>query len=154
MRDLQFPKWLSRVWTGVISPVDPDERSKHLLAGTDIDFPKGLFASSPQSITMYFLKHSLNSSASKEYQNVPPAEWRSNVTGPGRFWGIWGLKDVSLEIELSAADWIFVSRTLRRYVRARKIIRRRRVIRRSLDFVLSRDYARDRARVSLWIVCG
>jgi hypothetical protein len=131
MRGLVFQQWLSATWTDVISPPDDEERRKHLLAGTGIDFAKGLHASNPQRITAYFLKHSLNKSAAKAYQNSPPPEWEAVGSGPGRFWGIWNLVDVSVDISLSDADWLFVSRTLRGYVRAQQTTRRVRVARRS-----------------------
>jgi hypothetical protein len=88
-----FRVWLSHAWTDVVAHPDPSERARHLLAGTAADVLNGLRACDPKRLAIYFTKHSSpNTLGDKEYQHIIPGPWREPGKGPGRFWGVFGLK--------------------------------------------------------------
>ena len=97
--ELPFRQWLSTVWTDVVAHPDPEERAKHLLAGTGVDYEETLRYGDPKRISVYFSKHGLF--AEKEYQNVVPEAWRQPGKGPGRFWGVWVLDVLKANVEIA-----------------------------------------------------
>ena len=88
----RFHVWLSRVWAEVVDHPDPEQRRRHELAGTALDYREGLRATDPRRVAAYFCKHGML--AAKEYQHQVPEAWQEPGRGPGRFWGVWNL-DVS-----------------------------------------------------------
>ena len=112
---LLFKEWLSAVWADVVDHPDPEERRKHEAAGTNwkVDFD----ASDPKRAAIYFSKYSVT--GDKEYQNIPPAEWRDSGAGCGRFWGHWGLRKATVTVQVSADEQIAMARVLRGYARHR-----------------------------------
>lgn len=112
-----FSEWLSHAWADVVKHPDPDQRAKHLVAGTGVDRAKGINSDTAQRISYYFSKHSSANKGVKEYQNTPPNEW-VEAGSVGRFWGYWGLEPITREVIVSASDALFVSRCLRRWQRA------------------------------------
>jgi hypothetical protein len=117
---LPFHRWLSAVWTDIVDPPDPEERRKHLLAGTGVDFAEGMRSSDPKRIAVYFTKH--GQFRAKEYQNHPPAEWQE-AGGCGRFWGYRNLHRAVVTVELGPAEYLTAARTLRRWARAQHVTR-------------------------------
>jgi hypothetical protein len=117
---LPFHRWLSAVWTDIVDPPDPEERRKHLLAGTGVDFADGMRSSDPKRIAVYFTKH--GQFRAKEYQNHPPPEWQE-AGGCGRFWGYRGLHRAVVTVELGPAEYLTAARTLRRWARAQHVTR-------------------------------
>jgi hypothetical protein len=117
---LPFHRWLSAVWTDIVNPPDPEERRKHLLAGTGVDFADGMRSSDPKRIAVYFTKH--GQFRAKEYQNHPPPEWQE-AGGCGRFWGYRGLHRAVVTVELGPGDYLTAARTLRRWARAQHVTR-------------------------------
>jgi hypothetical protein len=115
--EIGFKEWLSKNWTEIVRPLDPDEREKHLVAGTGIDFSEGLKSFDPQRAAVYFTKHSSASFGDKEYQNQVPELWKERG-GVGRFWGYWGLEPLIVSVRISEADALFIRRTLRRHQKA------------------------------------
>lgn len=113
---LPYREWLSVVWADIVDHPDPEERRKHRLAGTGVDFKEGARMTDPKRLAVYFTKH--GSFSAKEYQNEVPAEWQEPGQGPGRFWGYWGLTKATAGVELDPADGVFALRTLRRYARS------------------------------------
>ncbi|MFT9536203.1 hypothetical protein ACM0AX_23375 [Mycobacteroides abscessus subsp. abscessus] len=112
---LRFEHWLSRAWADVVDHPDPVQRRRHEGAGTAVDLLSGLRACDPKRLAIYFTKHSSpNTLGDKEYQNIPPAEWQEPGCGPGRFWGVYGLKKSTAAAEVCQED----------YLRARRIVRR------------------------------
>lgn len=67
-------------------PPDPEERRKHELAGTGINYAEDLRASDPKRVAVYFTKH--GTFGAKGYQHRVPEPWQGPGKGPGRFWGI------------------------------------------------------------------
>lgn len=128
---VEFSRWLSNAWTEIVNHPDPEERSKHLLAGTGTDIAKGISADNAQRISYYFSKHSSANVGPKEYQNTPPEEWVQSGT-VGRFWGYWGLFPAVATVQLSRENALYVSRVLRRWQRANRSIRSVKVWRVSL----------------------
>lgn len=112
----RFGAWLSQTWADIVGHPDPIERAKHVRAGTGIDIAEGLRASDPRRVAVYFTKHSSANFGDKEYQHVVPEAWRAS--GPGRFWGYWGLEKVEAVVEVPIDDAIAASRILRRWARA------------------------------------
>jgi hypothetical protein len=113
-----FEEWLSRTWCEVVDHPDPEERAKHLKAGTAVDF-SGKEFSDPRRISQYFLGHSSKTTDGKEYQHIVPEAWQAPGKGPGRFWGNPGLTKAVVEIDLTEADANRAARILRKVKRAR-----------------------------------
>lgn len=118
---MDFRRWLSEVWADIVGHPDPEERRRHRLAGTGVDWREGLRANDPRRVAVYFTKH--GSFAAKEYQHVVPTAWRAPGQGPGRFWGYWHLEKASRGAEVSPADGIAAGRILRRWARAQGVTR-------------------------------
>lgn len=116
-----FGAWLSYTWADIVAHPDPEQRRKHVRAGTGIDFAEGLRASDPKRVAVYFTKHA--QFAAKEYQHIVPEPWQEPGCGPGRFWGYWGLEKAAAVVELDQADGVLAGRTLRRWARAQGVTR-------------------------------
>ena len=138
-----FSEWLSHAWADIVSHPDPDQRAKHLVAGTGVDRAKGMNSDTAQRISFYFSKHSSANKGVKEYQNTPPTEW-VEAGSVGRFWGYWGLKPITLMVMMSDADALFVARCLRRWQRANGKVVRMKVWR--TDMRTGRRYQRNVSR--------
>ena len=115
---LTFRDWLSRTWTDIVAHPDPEHRARHLLAGTAVDILNGLRACDPKRLAIYFTKHSSpNQSGDKEYQHIVPALWRQPGRGPGRFWGVYGLKKAIAAVEIIQDAYLAARRIVRRWSR-------------------------------------
>lgn len=112
-----FAEWLSQTWTDIVSPPDPNERSRHLLAGTGIDYTTGARGTDPKRVAVYFSKHNSPNQGSKEYQNRPPAEWIA-AGSVGRFWGYWNIEPLTVRVPIGESDALIVARVLRRWTAA------------------------------------
>ncbi|GAA3430389.1 hypothetical protein GCM10018953_75740 [Streptosporangium nondiastaticum] len=113
---LPFRQWLSEVWADIVAHPDPEEKRRHRLAGTGVDFAEGLRAHDPKRVSVYFTKH--GSFAAKEYQHCVPPEWTEPGQGPGRFWGYWHLERVALAVEVTPDQAVRAARIARRWARA------------------------------------
>lgn len=102
---------------GCTCDVPDTERSRHLRAGTAVDF-SGVRFSDPRRTAIYFLKHSAKTSDGKEYQHIVPEAWRGEGKGPGRFWGVWGLRRAVGEVWMDRTTWVRARRILRHIARA------------------------------------
>jgi hypothetical protein len=116
-----FREWLSLTWADVVDHPDPEQRRRHQLAGTGVDYAEGLRATDPKRVAVYFTKHGLF--RAKEYQHVVPVEWQAPGCGPGRFWGYWGLDRASAVVEVDQAAGTLAGRTLRRWAAAQDVTR-------------------------------
>lgn len=116
---LQFREWLSAVWADIVAHPDPEQRRRHLAAGTGVDYAEGMRASDPRRLAVYFTKH--GTYRDKEYQHEVPELWRRPGHGPGRFWGYWGLEVATAGVELSWDNYLTLARTLRRYARSQGV---------------------------------
>ncbi|WP_206664252.1 hypothetical protein, partial [Thermomonospora catenispora] len=114
-------------WADVVNHSDPEQRRRHILAGTGVDYADGLRASDPQRLAVYFSKHGGSAGGAKEYQNTAPELWEGQSVG--RFWGRWNLEKVTAGVDVSPEDFFKVSRTLRRHHDAKGLTRRVRVFR-------------------------
>jgi hypothetical protein len=110
-----FKEWVSATWVDVVGETDPDERKKHLRAGTGVDLAIGLTSTDARRISFYFSKHSSPGKGSKEYQNKPPQLWLESGGSVGRYWGYWHLRPISAQVEVSREVADFLMRTLRRW---------------------------------------
>lgn len=128
---LNYRAWLSVTWAAIVAHPDPDERRRHQLAGTAVDFAEGARLTDPRRLAVYFTKH--GGWAAKEYQNCVPVQWREAGAGPGRFWGYRGLEKATAAVELSPRLAVIAARTLRRYARSQGVTRRVEVVRQSVD---------------------
>ncbi|MFF8281069.1 hypothetical protein ACF05T_34320 [Streptomyces lateritius] len=113
---LTYRQWLSVVWADVVAHPDPEQKRRHLLAGTAVDFREGERMRDPRRLAIYFTKH--GSYAAKEYQHEVPEEWQKPGAGPGRFWGYWGLETAAVAVEIDPAAAVWAARLLRRYARS------------------------------------
>jgi hypothetical protein len=112
---LPFIAWLSRTWSAVCAHPDPVQRALHERAGTAVDYREGLRARDPKRLAVYFSKHG-GAAGGKEYQHDVPEEWQTGEAGqgPGRFWGVRGLRKLSAVADVPEADFVLARRTLRR----------------------------------------
>ena len=114
-----FREWCSRAWADVVDHPDPDQRARHLNAGTAVDIIAGVKGRDPKRLAIYFTKHAApNSASSKEYQHIVPEAWLQPGTGPGRFWGVAGLHRATIKVEIGRTDCINARRIVRRWSRA------------------------------------
>ena len=117
-----FALWLSEAWSLVVDHPDPAQKARHRLAGTAIDVRNGLKACDPKRLAIYFTKHSSpNRNGDKEYQHIVPELWRQPGRGPGRFWGVYGLKKATAVVEVAHDAYIAARRIVRRWSRSQAV---------------------------------
>lgn len=115
----KFRDWLSQEWADVVGHPDPEQRVRHLAAGTGIDILNGLRACDPKRLAIYFTKHSSpNKLGDKEYQHIVPEAWRRPGHGPGRFWGVHGLQRATAIVEINKDAYLTARRIIRRWSRS------------------------------------
>lgn len=122
---LPYREWLSAVWADIVDHPDPEQRRRHRLAGTAVDFREGERMRDPRRLAVYFTKH--GSFSAKEYQHQVPEAWSEPGAGPGRFWGYWGLDPATAGVELHPEAAVWAGRILRRYARAQRVTQQRTV---------------------------
>lgn len=155
---VDFKRWLSIAWAEIVAHPDLEERRKHLLAGTGVDYAQGLKLTDPRRMAIYFAKYG-TAAAGKEYQHRVPTEWRdapslrtdsAELHGPvlaerpscsqpgtydmrqgsaGRFWGYRGLHRVLAIRQVVPAVGIAAGRIARRWYRAKGLTRPLTVVR-------------------------
>jgi hypothetical protein len=140
-----FRPWLSAAWAAVVGHPDPEERRRHQLAGTGVDFATGLRSRDPRRIAVYFTKH--GTYAAKEYQHVVPEAWQERGKGPGRFWGYWGLAPCRGEVEVTPQLATAAARVMRRWAHAQGTTRQA-TVRRADRATGAVSYRRVRRRVT------
>ncbi|NIH99242.1 rolling circle replication-associated protein [Mycolicibacterium fluoranthenivorans] len=117
-----FAQWLSEAWAQVVDHPDAEQKARHRLAGTAIDVRNGLKACDPKRLAIYFTKHSSpNLHGDKEYQHITPELWRQPGRGPGRFWGVYGLKKALAVVEVAQDAYIAARRIVRRWSRSQAV---------------------------------
>lgn len=117
-----FAKWLSETWAQVVDHPDTEQKARHRLAGTAIDVRNGLRACDPKRLAIYFTKHSSpNMHGGKEYQHIVPELWRRPGCGPGRFWGVYGLKKAIAVAEVAQDAYLAARRIVRRWSRSQAV---------------------------------
>ena len=57
----------------------------------------------------------------KSYQNEVPAQWQEPGRGPGRFWGVWGLKRCAQAVEVAPEAATLAARIMRRWAHAQGV---------------------------------
>jgi hypothetical protein len=118
----KFRDWLSQEWADIVAHPDPEQRARHLLAGTAIDILNGLRACDPKRLAIYFTKHSSpNKFGNKEYQHIVPEAWRCPGQGPGRFWGVHGLHRATAIVAITQDSYLTARRIIRRWSRSQAI---------------------------------
>jgi hypothetical protein len=122
---LPYRAWLSVVWADIVAHPDPEQYRRHLRAGTGVDYREGERMRDPRRLAVYFTKH--GSFSAKEYQHQVPEPWQAPGSGPGRFWGYWGLDKATAGVELHPAAAVWAGRLLRRYARAQRVTQLRTV---------------------------
>jgi hypothetical protein len=114
------------------------ERSRSLIAGTNISYSKGASARDPRRLATYFLKES--GGGSKEYQNWAPKEWAGQSVG--RFWGVRGIDKAVSVIDVDLDDSYAVWRAIRKLRESQRRADSRRVrVKSSAGFALVNDGA-------------
>lgn len=117
-----FAQWLSEAWAQVVDHPDVEQKARHRLAGTAIDVRNGLRACDPKRLAIYFTKHSSpNLNGDKEYQHIVPELWREPGKGPGRFWGVYGLKKAIATVEVAQDAYLSARRIVRRWSRSQAV---------------------------------
>ncbi len=117
-----FAQWLSDTWAQLVDHPDPEQKARHRLAGTAIDVRNGLKACDPKRLAIYFTKHSSpNLRGDKEYQHIVPELWRRPGRGPGRFWGVYGLKKAIAVVEVAQDAYLTARRIVRRWSRSQAV---------------------------------
>jgi hypothetical protein len=115
---LRFEAWLSQVWAGIVEHPDPEQRRRHLAAGTRVDPSDALRCKDPRRLAVYFTAHG-KASAGKAYQHIVPELWTESGCGPGRFWGYWTLHKRVHGVELPAREADWSQRLIRRWWHAK-----------------------------------
>lgn len=118
-----FAAWCSVTWAAIVDrealsrghDQGDEQRRRHLLAGTGVDVATGARMRDPRRVAVYFLKHGVKSHDGKAYQNDVPSEWSQPGHGPGRFWGLWGVRVTSARVHLTPDEFVTIRRTLRRW---------------------------------------
>lgn len=110
---MNFRAWLSVTWADIVAADDEEERNRHILAGTGVDYAEGDRARDPKRAAVYFGKH--GSFAAKDYQHDVPEEWKESKKTVGRFWGYRQLSKVKGAASLDFDTMIFLGRVLRKY---------------------------------------
>lgn len=117
-----FAQWLSETWAHIVDHPDAEQKARHRLAGTAVDVRNGLKACDPKRLAIYFTKHSSpNLHGDKEYQHIVPELWRQPGRGPGRFWGVYGLKKAITVVEVAQDAYITARRIVRRWSRSQAV---------------------------------
>ncbi|MFT8178364.1 hypothetical protein ACLXNF_12340 [Mycobacteroides chelonae] len=117
-----FAQWLSETWAQIVDHPDAEQKARHRLAGTAIDVRNGLRACDPKRLAIYFTKHSSpNLNGDKEYQHIVPELWRQPSSGPGRFWGVYGLKKAVAVVEVAQDAYLTARRIVRRWSRSQAV---------------------------------
>lgn len=117
-----FAQWLSESWVQVVDHPDSVQKARHRLAGTAIDVRNGLKACDPKRLAIYFTKHSSpNLQGDKEYQHIVPELWQHRGRGPGRFWGVYGLRKAIAIVEVAQDAYIAARRIVRRWSRSQAV---------------------------------
>jgi hypothetical protein len=117
-----FAQWLSETWAQIVDHPDAEQKARHRLAGTAIDVRNGLKACDPKRLAIYFTKHSSpNLNGDKEYQHIVPELWRQPGRGPGRFWGVYGLKKAIAVVEVAQDAYLAARRIVRRWSRSQAV---------------------------------
>ncbi len=119
---MDFKRWLSITWANIVNHPNPEQRRRHELAGTGVDYAEGIKLTDPRRMAVYFAKY--GSGSAKDYQHRVPAEWLDSylvcddcgthydsdrdecpdcgcldaqlidTSSAGRFWGYHGLRPV------------------------------------------------------------
>jgi hypothetical protein len=116
------PGRLSKTWADIVAHPDPTEHARHRLAGTAVDVLNGLRACDPKQLAIYFTRHSSpNTLGDKEYQHIVPEPLREPGKGPGRFWGVHGLKRATVTVEIEKDAYLKARRIIRRWSRSQSV---------------------------------
>jgi hypothetical protein len=145
---VDFKRWLSITWAGIVAHPHPEQRRRHLAAGTGVDYAQGIKLTDPRRMAVYFAKYGA-ASTGKEYQHQVPREWLQTVlicsecrTGydqdfdecpdcgcpdadvteegsVGRFWGYRGLHRELAVRQVTPDVGIAAGRIARRWYRAK-----------------------------------
>jgi hypothetical protein len=73
VRSVEFRTWLSITWAEIVAHPDPEQRDKHRLAGTGVDYAEGIKLTDPRRMAVYFAKY--GTAGGKEYQHRIPDQW-------------------------------------------------------------------------------
>jgi len=111
--EMDFMSWVSTTWADIVG-AEGEERRRHRLAGTGVDFAEGVRSSDPKRLAVYFTRHTAKGSKNKAYQHELPEDWPHH----GRWWGVWGLRPSAVEVAVDEADFVEVRRLLRKWVRS------------------------------------
>ncbi len=96
--------------------------SPHWWSLAAVDVRNGLKACDPKRLAIYFTKHSSpNLNGDKEYQHIVPELWRQPGCGPGRFWGVYGLKKAVAVVEIARDAYLTARRIVRRWSRSQAV---------------------------------
>jgi RNA polymerase subunit RPABC4/transcription elongation factor Spt4 len=147
-RRVDFRRWLSITWAEIVGHPDPEQRRRHLLAGTGVDYAQGVRLTDPRRMAVYFAKYGA-AATGKEYQHCVPREWLTTVLvctecgveydqdldecpdcgspeadvveqgSAGRFWGYRGLRRVLAVRQVTPRVGIAAGRIARRWYRAK-----------------------------------
>lgn len=81
--------------------------------------PPAQAACDTKRLAIYFTKQSSpNTVGDKEYQHIVPEPWREPGKGPGRFWGVFGLKRATTTFEIDKDAYLTARRIIGRWSRS------------------------------------
>jgi RNA polymerase subunit RPABC4/transcription elongation factor Spt4 len=150
---VDFKRWLSITWADIVAHPDPEQRQRHVAAGTSVDYAQGIKLTDPRRMAVYFAKYGA-AATGKEYQHQVPREWLTTVLvctdcgaeydqdldecpgcgcfeadvveqgSVGRFWGYRGLHRELAIRQVTSEIGIAAGRIARRWYRAKGLTKR------------------------------
>lgn len=151
-RLVDFRQWLSITWADIVAHPDPEQRRRHLVAGTGVDYAEGIKLTDPRRMAVYFAKY--GAAGPKEYQHRVPREWLTtslicddcgrefeedrdecpecgslnaqvlDTVGAGRFWGYRGLRPALAVRDVTPDVGIAAGRIMRRWYRSKQLTKK------------------------------
>jgi len=149
---VDFKRWLSITWADIVAHPDPEQRRRHLAAGTGVDYAQGIKLTDPRRMAVYFAKYGA-AAAGKEYQHRVPEAWLTSCLiclecgseydqdldecpdcgcpdadlvehgSAGRFWGYRGLRRELAIRQVTPRVGIAAGRIARRWYRSKGLTR-------------------------------
>ena len=149
---VDFKRWLSITWADIVNHPDPEQRRRHLAAGTGVDYAQGIKLTDPRRMAIYFAKYG-TAVTGKEYQHRVPPEWITSelvctecgagydqnldecpgcgcpdadlveIGSAGRFWGYRGLSRYLAIRQVTPDVGIAAGRIARRWYRAKGLLK-------------------------------
>jgi len=102
-----FRDWVANAWFEAVN----SGQESHRRVGTRVDLEASMDASDIQRLALYFSGYS--TVKEKAYQHEVPEWWYCENGSAGRFWGVVGMDDYTVELDLELSMIVHVKRLFR-----------------------------------------